>query len=317
QTAVQVPVAATPTNYVAATPDVEAHLTGIDAALASGGSGEVNTASNQGTGGVATFIQKTGVDLEFRSINAGSNKVIITQDGPNQEIDIDVDESNFQISGGASGVIVPNTISQGDIGINAIGQGELQQNAVTNSALDDDAVTTTEILNGTILNEDINNAAAIDGIKINPDFGTQNITTTGNIDGAAITTTGNLLVGGSISTVTSGFLHPDYVFQKYFLDYSDLKKSYNFSSLDEIEAFIKKNHHLPGIKSAKEVQKDGFWNLSKSNLQNLEKIEELFLHTINQEKKINQLETKNQAILEELESLKKELEAIKNAIKEK
>ncbi|MGB5387812.1 MAG: hypothetical protein WBN20_13595, partial [Eudoraea sp.] len=37
QTAVQVPVAATPTNYVAATPDVEAHLTGIDVALAAGG----------------------------------------------------------------------------------------------------------------------------------------------------------------------------------------------------------------------------------------------------------------------------------------
>jgi len=37
--AVDVPVAATPTNYTAATPDVEAHLAGIDTALASAGGG--------------------------------------------------------------------------------------------------------------------------------------------------------------------------------------------------------------------------------------------------------------------------------------
>lgn len=37
--AVDVPVAATPSNYTAATPDVEAHLAGIDTALASAGGG--------------------------------------------------------------------------------------------------------------------------------------------------------------------------------------------------------------------------------------------------------------------------------------
>ena len=147
-------------------------------------------------------------------------------------------------------------------------------------------------------------AGAIDGTKVVPNFGSQNIITTGNL-----TVNGPVTVGGTP-------VHPDYVFQKYFLGNSILKENYDFQTLAQIEIFVKKYHHLPGIKSAKEVQKDGFWNLSESNLQNLEKIEELFLHTIEQEKKIDQLKNENQSITEELETLKKEIEAIKYLIKE-
>ncbi|MGB5320210.1 MAG: hypothetical protein WBN25_14295, partial [Eudoraea sp.] len=108
--------------------------------------------------------------------------------------------------------------------------------------------------------------------------------------------------------------HPDYVFEKFFNGYSERKKSYKFLSLKEIEIFVKENHHLPGINSAKEVQKDGVWNISESNLQNLEKIEELFLHTINQEKEINQLKTKNESLSTELELVRKDLAEIKELL---
>ncbi|MFH6604716.1 hypothetical protein ACEZ3G_14600 [Maribacter algicola] len=144
---------------------------------------------------------------------------------------------------------------------------------------------------------------SIDGTRVNPDFGAQNIVTTGNL-----TVNGPVTVGGIP-------VHPDYVFQKYFLGNSILNDSYDFQSLEEIEAFVKKYHHLPGIKSAAQVKKEGSWNLSESNIQNLEKIEELFLHTIEQENKIKQLQKENQTISNELIALKKELEAIKNLIK--
>lgn len=57
--------------------------------------GETNTASNIGTSGVGVYKQKTGVDLEFKKINAGSSKITITDDTGNNEIDIDIDEANL------------------------------------------------------------------------------------------------------------------------------------------------------------------------------------------------------------------------------
>jgi len=56
---------------------------------------ETTTASNVGAGGVGVFKQKTGVDLEFKKINAGSGKITITDDTVNNEVDINVDETQF------------------------------------------------------------------------------------------------------------------------------------------------------------------------------------------------------------------------------
>ncbi len=62
---------------------------------AGGGGGEANTGSNVGTAGVGVFKQKSGVDLQFKNINAGSSKITVTDDAGNDEIDIDVNEANI------------------------------------------------------------------------------------------------------------------------------------------------------------------------------------------------------------------------------
>jgi hypothetical protein len=74
------------------------------------------------------------------------------------------------------------------------------------------------------------------------------------------------------------------------------KPSYKLMPLNQVEQFVKTNNHLPEIPSAAEVQKDG---LSLGEMQNklLQKVEELTLYMIEQQKTINQQNAK----IEELE----------------
>src|SRR5215831_17356264 len=62
------------------------------------GTGEANTASNQGVGGVGPFNAKVGTDLQFKNINAASSKITVTNDTVNKEIDIDVAQANLTLS---------------------------------------------------------------------------------------------------------------------------------------------------------------------------------------------------------------------------
>ncbi len=122
-------------------------------------------------------------------------------------------------------------------------------------------------------------------------------------------TTAQLSVNGSIETTTS--VYPDYVFEKYLDGHSIIKEDYKFSKLDEVANFIKTNKHLPGVTSIKELRKtdDGKYavNITNVSMQMLEKIEELYLHTIEQNNIIKeqqqQLEKYKQSIQEQSEEL--------------
>jgi hypothetical protein len=83
----------------------------------------------------------------------------------------------------------------------------------------------------------------------------------------------------------------DYVFQKYYTGFSSLKETYQMPTLEEVEAFTKENHHLPNVPSASTIQKEGMQLSEMTNLL-LQKIEELTLYTIEQEKRIKALEGK-------------------------
>jgi hypothetical protein len=71
---------------------------------------------------------------------------------------------------------------------------------------------------------------------------------------------------------------PDYVFNN----------QYKLRGLNEVEDFIKKNNHLPGIPSAKEVESNGV-NVGEMQKLQMEKIEELTLYIIELKKEIEKL----------------------------
>lgn len=98
-----------------------------------------------------------------------------------------------------------------------------------------------------------------------------------------------LRVNGSIYARNS--YYADYVFENYYTkEASSINESYRFKDLNTVESYIKNNHHLPGITPINELEKsteDGYLiNVSELSIQLLEKVEELYLHTIEQQNRI-------------------------------
>lgn len=99
--------------------------------------------------------------------------------------------------------------------------------------------------------------------------------------------------------VTSASTYPDYVFDHYFTGKSAENPNYQFKSLSQVEKFIKENNHLPGVTSIKDLTKaDGAYEVDNTQLsiQTLEKVEELYLHIIEQQKEIEALKAELQAL---------------------
>jgi hypothetical protein len=73
-----------------------------------------------------------------------------------------------------------------------------------------------------------------------------------------------------------------------FADYV-FEPTYKLRPLSSVESYINENKHLPGMPSAKEVEKEGGFELGNMNVKLLEKIEELTLYVIELKKENEQM----------------------------
>ena len=87
----------------------------------------------------------------------------------------------------------------------------------------------------------------------------------------------------------NGAVAPDYVFESYYKGYSSLNSTYKMLDLKSLENYLKKHYHLPEIPSASSLAKEGL-ELKKMNLLLLQKIEELTLYTLEQQKQLDNLQ---------------------------
>jgi hypothetical protein len=128
---------------------------------------------------------------------------------------------------------------------------------------------------------------AVNQLKLNGTVGIGNVTTFPTTVGGAPVGTYKLFVTGGILAdevrvaLSTGGVWADYVFAK----------DYNLKPLSEVEAFIAKNNHLPNVPSAAQVKSEGINVVEMATIQQ-EKIEELTLYIIAQNKRIEALEAK-------------------------
>ena len=154
-----------------------------------------------------------------------------------------------------------------------------------------------------IVNVDVNNNSQVDKFKVLYGNEKREVLSAGK-DDVIIST--KLVTKNDISTkniaaedivanriVLNVGSFPDYVFAD----------EYRLMPLEEVASYIKKNKHLPNMPSEAEVVAKGM-NVAQINTILVEKVEELTLHTIKQEEKINML-------LKELQAIKKAVEATK------
>ena len=67
-------------------------------------------------------------------------------------------------------------------------------------------------------------------------------------------------------------------------------KSYILRPLSEVKEYVQQNQHLPEIPSAEEMQEKGV-NINELQMQLLQKVEELTLYILQQEQRIQELES--------------------------
>jgi len=115
----------------------------------------------------------------------------------------------------------------------------------------------------------------------------------GNIGIGTINPDQKLTVKGKIhaeDVIVDMNVPADYVFQKYYDNYSSIREDYSMMNLNDLEAFIKENKHLPEIPSGEKMTQDGV-TLGDFQMKLLQKIEELTLYAISQNKEIEQLKS--------------------------
>ena len=110
--------------------------------------------------------------------------------------------------------------------------------------------------------------------SINPD---EQLTVCGNIHA-----TGYLFLGKGLRIENIYIPCPDYVFDK----------KYKLMSLNEVENYVTQNHHLPNVPSASDIQKNGL-DVANMSFNQLEKLEELYLHVIELNKNVEKLQAAN------------------------
>ena len=153
---------------------------------------EVNGRYISSLGGTMTgnFNLGEDADITFEGATDDAHETTLTVADPTADRTITLPNvTGTVVTTGDTG-----TVATGMIAADAVTMDKLNSGALPT----DITVASANIVDGTIVNADVNAAAAIDGTKVNPAFGSQNISTSGTAATGAQTVTGNIAVSGTV-----------------------------------------------------------------------------------------------------------------------
>ena len=159
----------------------------------------INTlSSSSGTGGGSATFNGTAYRFTLSNAPTYAQQLLVSINGVVQKPNSGTSQPSegFAIDGGD--IILAAAPATGSnaffitIG-SSVGIGTPSDNTISTAKIIDGAVTSAKIADGTIVNADVNASAAIAGTKISPDFGSQNVVTTGTVQATTEfkSTTGN------------------------------------------------------------------------------------------------------------------------------
>jgi len=217
-----------------------------------------------GSGGNNTFLgYQAG-----RSNVSGSGNVFIGKEAGYSETGSDklyIDNSN------TSTPLIFGNFSLNQVGINSL-PNTTHTLTVGGSLYSNGAIYTT----GLYVGGGLVKAWTASGANINYVAGAVSIGTTTAPTGFKLAVGGKAIVEEIVVMLQGTW--PDYVFEK----------DYQLPSLEELQLYIAKHKHLPGVPSAKEVKENGV-SIGEMNAILLQKIEELTLHVINLKNEVDVL----------------------------
>ena len=179
--------------------------------------------------------------------------------------EVEIEDSLLHINqGGAAftpfsgtGLLIQNNASTSDGGIVTILGGNASSSQLVFGDVDSEFI-------GRVLYNHVNNSMVL---------------RTNGSDNLTLDSSGNVTISGEITTSSGTSPFPDYVFAD----------DYDLMPLSELSEFIDEHRRLPKIPSAESVEASGKVNLTAMQILLLEKIEELTLYAVQQQRQIDDL----------------------------
>jgi hypothetical protein len=277
-------------------------------------SGNNLTISNGNTVVLPTFAEVDGsVTNELQTLSQAGNTITLSNGGGSFNLPTFTDAQSLTLTGNTlsisngNSVVFPTTNVVGGTNVTVTGNGSTATPFLVSS------IDTSLYANNGTINQatTVNNNRVVNMNCRNIWFDTSSSTSNGNIYIGSSTsypnTTGSykLFVEGGILTekvkvaLRSTANWADYVFEK----------DYKLMPLNEVEKYISTNQHLPGVDSASDLSKKGL-DLAEMQAKHMEKIEELTLYAIEQNKKIEKQDLEIKKTNKEVEELKAQVKAL-------